>query len=47
MGKGKDTTAAEKQKIRVTEWGNVHFGDIKGALQRSSKEYKTKLRTQS
>ena len=36
---GKNLTTAEKKKI-VIEWGNVHFGDTKGALQRLSKDEK-------
>ena len=35
MGKGKDLKTSEKSKIKVIELENVHFIDIKGALQRS------------
>ena len=37
MGKEKALTTAKKQKIKkVTEQGNVNFGDIKGTLKRTS-----------
>ena len=38
MCKGMDLTIDEKQKITVIEHENVHFGDIKEALKKSSND---------
>ena len=38
MGKEKDQSTTEKENNKVIEWGKIHFGDIKGALQRSSND---------
>ena len=38
MAQGKDLTSTEKHKITVCEWEYVHFGDIKGVLQKSSND---------
>ena len=39
MSKGKDLMITEKQKMtKLSRKGNVHFGDIKRTLQRSSND---------